>query len=79
MPQALVLPLHCAKAEGGYTAAVELSTLTGGCTASRASLAGACAGAAGTDAVVPKDWLGEMQHSGLESLAAQLMELRPRL
>lgn len=73
-----MLPLHCARSEDGFVTAVEASILTGGCTSSRASLAGACHGALGTDAAIPKDWLDALA-DGKEvvELANKLVAHRP--
>ena len=77
MPHALILPLHCARAESDYKEAVETSILTGGCTSSRASLAGACFGALGTDEAVPPEWsLSLADVERVQQLCSRLAELR---
>lgn len=76
MPQSMLLPLHCAD-EQGFTDAVEASILVGGCTSSRASIAGACWGALGGDTAVPEDWLVlAAQGAQAQELAAKLVALR---
>lgn len=77
MPQALILPLFCAQTEGDYMKAVETSIATGGCTASRASIAGACHGALATDAGVPAEWIATT-HTGkhIAGLVDQLVGFR---
>lgn len=73
----MLLPLHCAQAEHSFGAAVEAAIVTGGCTSSRASLAGACQGAIGTDVGVPSDWVAATaQGAHIQSLATQLVKLR---
>jgi len=77
MPHALILPLHCARAESAYREAVETSILAGGCTASRASLAGACLGALSTDEAVPPEWsISLVDAERVLQLCSQLAELR---
>jgi len=80
MPQALLFPLHCAQAEEGFTAAVEASIVTGGCTSSRASIAGACHGALATDTCVPEEWVHKTaKGEQILRLVAQLLALRAKL
>lgn len=80
LPQALILPLHCARSESSFWAVTEASIRTGGCTSSRASVAGACRGAIDTDAGVPAEWLAALalgKRAG--QLASQLVDLRREL
>lgn len=79
MPHALVLPLHCARAEGDFSAAIEASIVTAGCTSSRASIAGACLGAIASDSGVRPDWASELEigEARARDLVARLVELRP--
>lgn len=73
----MVFPLHFARAEGDYVAAVEASIGGGGCTSSRASLAGACYGALATDRGIPAEWVGLVAAGGrIEGLVGQLPKLR---
>lgn len=79
MPQALALPLHCARAEPDFVKAVEASIVTGGCTASRASLAGACYGALVTDEGLPKDWISSLAlGERIQHLLEQLSQFREK-
>ena len=74
LPQSLILPLHCAQ-ESGYVQAVEASIRAGGCTASRASIAGACYGA--IDASVPADWVENLaEGKRIQELAEKLVAMR---
>ena len=71
------MPLHCAQAHSGYSAAVEASIATGGCTVSRATLAGACFGSLGTESTIPAEWLASTsQGARLQELAKSLVALR---
>mmetsp|Transcript_60877 Transcript_60877/g.113852 ORF Transcript_60877/g.113852 Transcript_60877/m.113852 type:complete len:94 (+) Transcript_60877:836-1117(+) len=73
---ALVLPLHCTQ-EADYATAVEASIATGGCTVSRATLAGACFGSMGTESVIPPEWIANTtQGTHVQDLAAKLVALR---
>jgi len=76
LPQALLLPLHCSL-EADFATAVEASILTGGCTASRASIAGACRGALAGDGAAPEDWVSSASQSNLIlKMASELVTLR---
>lgn len=63
MPQAMVLPLHCASTVKDFQQAVETSIATGGCTASRACLAGACYGALALEDGIPARWVASTKHA----------------
>lgn len=72
-----MLPVHCARAEPNFAAAVEASIIVGGCTSSRASIAGAVHGALATDAAIPLEWLSILHQSErAQQLAAELVDLR---
>mmetsp|Transcript_71180 Transcript_71180/g.169945 ORF Transcript_71180/g.169945 Transcript_71180/m.169945 type:complete len:87 (+) Transcript_71180:950-1210(+) len=74
----MVLPLHCAL-EPDYKQAVEVSIQTGGCTASRATLAGACYGSIGTESAIPEEWISSTsQGAQLKDLAAKLVGFREK-
>eukprot|EP00438_Fugacium_kawagutii_P022326 Skav221797 [mRNA] locus=scaffold4067:203458:214393:- [translate_table: standard] len=63
--------------EASYVDAVEASIKVGGCTASRASIAGACYGSIGTDAEIPADWLASCaEGSRIKELAEKLVSMR---
>ena len=74
----MILPLHCAQ-EPDYKQAVEASIVTGGCTVSRATLAGACYGSIGTDLTIPEEWIANTsQASQLRELVTKLVDLREK-
>ena len=76
LPQSLILPLHCAS-EASYVEAVEASIKVGGCTASRASIAGACFGSIGTDEEIPAAWVADCgEGSRVKDLAEKLVAMR---
>ena len=57
--------------------AVEASIVVGGCTASRASIAGACYGSIGTDEEIPAAWVANCgEGSRLKELAQKLVSMR---
>mmetsp|Transcript_823 Transcript_823/g.1850 ORF Transcript_823/g.1850 Transcript_823/m.1850 type:complete len:87 (+) Transcript_823:960-1220(+) len=80
MPHALILPLHCARAEADYMQAVEASIMAGGCTASRANVAGACYGALATDDALPVEWVCSVADvSHIQNLSQRLVDLRSQV
>lgn len=69
--------MHCARAEPNFAAAVEASIIVGGCTSSRASIAGAVHGALATDAAIPLEWLSMLARGDrVQQLAGELVDLR---
>jgi len=80
MPQALILPLHGAAAQSDYAKCVEACIMTSGCTSSRASVAGACVGALGTDSSIPSEWTScTTQGERVLALVNQLLGIRQQL
>lgn len=76
----MILPLHGATSETKFAPCVEKCIMTSGCTASRASLAGACLGALGTASAIPGDWVKLVKHSDeVVALTNQLLALREQL
>jgi len=78
----MLLPLHCsggaAEASTEFQAVIETCIRTGGCTSSRASVAGACLGALATEAAVPQSWVeATAEGQRVRDLADQLVSLRP--
>jgi len=56
---------------------VEASIKVGGCTASRASIAGACFGSIGTDEEIPAAWVADCgEGSRVKDLAEKLVAMR---
>lgn len=76
----MILPLHCMSTGADFKSVVETTIVVGGCTSSRASVAGACMGALATDAGVPEEWVAataEGQH--IRDLAEKLVALRSKM
>mmetsp|Transcript_101440 Transcript_101440/g.322334 ORF Transcript_101440/g.322334 Transcript_101440/m.322334 type:complete len:80 (-) Transcript_101440:214-453(-) len=74
----MVMPLHAACHQASYEEAVLNSIRAGGCTASRASIAGALFAAVGGRSVIPVEWLALAPRCGeIEDLAAKLVAHRP--
>jgi len=78
LPHALILPLlHAANWELNFVKCVEDCIMTSGCVASRASIAGACVSALGSDSSVPEEWIrlsSKAQHAS--TLVDKLMGIR---
>ncbi|CAE8665108.1 unnamed protein product, partial [Polarella glacialis] len=76
----LLMPLHAACYQASYEEAVENSIRAGGCTASRATLAGALFAAAGGRDVIPRKWITLAPCGAeVEKLAALLVAHRDGL
>jgi len=63
-----------------FAAGVEACVMSSGCTASRASVTGACLGALGTDPGIPADWVkltAKAEH--VSKLVEQLLAIRAEL
>lgn len=76
----MLLPLHCAQASVDFQQAVEKSITTGGCTASRATLAGACYGALTLEDGVPADWVASTKQAAeVSQLAEEVAKHRETL
>lgn len=72
------MPLHAACHQASYEEAALSSICAGGCTASRATIAGALCAAAGGRDVIPAEWVALAPRGAeVESLAAKLVAHRP--
>lgn len=77
MPQSLILPLHGAETQCDYAQCVEACIMASGCTSSRASVAGACVGALGTDSSIPTEWTtSTAKGEHVSALVDQLLDIR---
>lgn len=74
------MPLHGAARQSDFAACVETCVLTAGCTASRASVAGACVGALATDTAIPADWIRLTTHAEPTlALVNKLLDIRQEM
>lgn len=78
MPQSLIMPLQEAVCDQSFGGCVDSCIMTSGCTASRASVAGACIGALASESVIPQEWLQLLSGDAkrVAELAEQLVSLR---
>lgn len=74
----MIMPLHAACTQASYQEAVLSSIRAGGCSASRASIAGALYAAAGGRSVIPEQWIALTPRAAeIEKLTDKLLSCRP--